>query len=233
MSRWMSPVRTGLYSERLSPPSCRPLAGWCTSSTITGVSRSCPRRCSSRFGEKFRRDIRGLGAGQRHPADPVLRAGGPQGRRDWHPTWRLAAHGRPLPGGGGSAAPRSSSWCGTAAQAGQRDPGGCPQFLLHQGTSAGCRCFYVYILSMSRWARGSSRSGTYFPYPVKVWVNGHEWAKRQGGRRRDRLHPRLSNGFASCEDPAALQDILRPVRPGHGGQCGFERWMARIPLPAR
>jgi hypothetical protein len=20
---------------------------------------------------------------------------------------------------------------------------------------------------------------SYFPYPIKVWVNGHEWAKRQ------------------------------------------------------
>ena len=26
----------------------------------------------------------------------------------------------------------------------------------------------------------------YFPYPVKVWVNGHEWAKRQA-IRRDRV----------------------------------------------
>ena len=28
----------------------------------------------------------------------------------------------------------------------------------------------------------------YFPYPVKVWVNGHEWAKRQAARAGHRLH---------------------------------------------
>ena len=40
----------------------------------------------------------------------------------------------------------------------------------------------------------------------------------------------LSNGFASCEDPAALQDICDRFGPGTV-QVWFERWMARIPLP--
>ena len=40
----------------------------------------------------------------------------------------------------------------------------------------------------------------------------------------------LSNGFASCQDPAALQDICDRFGPGHV-QAWFERWMARLPLP--
>ncbi len=40
----------------------------------------------------------------------------------------------------------------------------------------------------------------------------------------------LSNGFASCEDPAALQQICDRFGPGTV-QVWFERWMARIPLP--
>ena len=41
------------------------------------------------------------------------------------------------------------------------------------------------------WAR-TTRPGfikicTYFPYPAKVWLNGHEWAKRHADRRGHRL----------------------------------------------
>ena len=40
----------------------------------------------------------------------------------------------------------------------------------------------------------------------------------------------LSNGFASCDDPAALQQICDRFGPGTV-QVWFERWMARLPLP--
>src|SRR6266511_4313182 len=69
----------------------------------------------------------------------------------------------------------------------------------------------------------------YFPYPVKVWLNGHEWAKRQA------LHAEigfteLSNGFATCTDPEALQAICDRLGPGTIGVF-FERWMSILPLP--
>jgi hypothetical protein len=70
---------------------------------------------------------------------------------------------------------------------------------------------------------------TYFPYPVKVWVNGHEWAKRQALAAGIGFTA-LSNGFASCDDPAGLQQICDRFGPGTV-QVWFERWMARIPLP--
>jgi len=40
----------------------------------------------------------------------------------------------------------------------------------------------------------------------------------------------LSNGFASCDDPAGLQRICDRFGPGTV-QVWFERWMSRIPLP--
>src|SRR5208283_3063643 len=70
---------------------------------------------------------------------------------------------------------------------------------------------------------------TYFPYPVKAWINGHEWAKRQALAAGIGFTA-LSNGFASCDDPAALQQICDRFGPG-AVQVWFERWMARIPLP--
>ena len=66
-------------------------------------------------------------------------------------------------------------------------------------------------------------------YPAKAWVNGHEWAKRQALAAGIGFTA-LSNGFASCDDPAGLQAICDRFGPGTV-QVWFERWMARIPLP--
>jgi hypothetical protein len=60
-------------------------------------------------------------------------------------------------------------------------------------------------------------------------VNGHERAKRQALAAGTGF-TELSNGFASCEDPAALQEICDRLGPGRI-QVWSERWMARIPLP--
>ena len=40
----------------------------------------------------------------------------------------------------------------------------------------------------------------------------------------------LSNGFATCDDPAALQEICDRLGPGTIGVF-FERWMSRLPVP--
>jgi len=69
----------------------------------------------------------------------------------------------------------------------------------------------------------------YFPYPGKVWVNGHEWAKRQAVKAGIGF-TELSNGFASCDDPAGLQEICDRLGPG-AINVFLERWWARLPLP--
>jgi hypothetical protein len=70
---------------------------------------------------------------------------------------------------------------------------------------------------------------SYFPYPIKVWVNGHEWAKRQA-TQAGIAFTELSNGFATCEDPGALQAICDRLGPGTI-RVFFEHWIARLPLP--
>jgi hypothetical protein len=70
---------------------------------------------------------------------------------------------------------------------------------------------------------------SYFPYPMKIWVNGHEWAKRQATAAGVGF-TELSNGFASCADAAALQAICdrfgpEPIRDF------IDRWLDRLPLP--
>jgi hypothetical protein len=107
------------------------------------------------------------------------------------------------------------------------DPGLCPQFSFTKEQRR-VSVFYIYIWDTTM-GGGFIKICTYFPYPVKAWVNGHEWAKRQALAAGIGFTA-LSNGFASCDDPAALQAICDRFGPGTV-QVWFERWMARIPLP--
>jgi hypothetical protein len=88
--------------------------------------------------------------------------------------------------------------------------------------------YYFYILDPA-FGLGFIKICSYFPYPLKMWVNGHEWAKRQAAAE-DLAFSELANGFATCEDPAHLQrlcDRLSPVKL----QAFFNYWIARIPCP--
>ena len=89
-------------------------------------------------------------------------------------------------------------------------------------------CFYFYLWDTD-FGAAFIKVCAYFPYPAKVWVNGHEWAKRQATQAGIGFTA-LSNGFASCEDPEALQEICDRLGPGTIGVF-FQRWMARLPLP--
>ena len=88
--------------------------------------------------------------------------------------------------------------------------------------------YYFYILD-AEFGPTFIKVCTYFPYPTKVWCNGHEWAKRQA-RRQGVAFAELANGFASCEDPVALQAICDRFGPGDV-QDFFERWTTVIPIP--
>jgi hypothetical protein len=89
-------------------------------------------------------------------------------------------------------------------------------------------CFYFYLWDVD-FGPAFIKVCAYFPYPVKVWVNGHEWAKRQATRAGIGFTA-LSNGFASCEDPEGLQAICDRLGPGTINVF-FQRWMSILPLP--
>ena len=89
-------------------------------------------------------------------------------------------------------------------------------------------CFYFYLWDTD-FGAAFIKICTYFPYPVKVWVNGHEWAKRQATAAGIGFTS-LSNGFATCDDPEGLQAICDRLGPGTI-DVFFERWMSRLPLP--
>jgi hypothetical protein len=88
--------------------------------------------------------------------------------------------------------------------------------------------YYFYVLDQE-FGPGFIKVCSYFPYPAKVWVNGHEWAKRQATRAGVR-YTELANGFAACVKPAQLQAVCDRLGPADL-QAFFDRWMAVIPTP--
>src|SRR5216684_1732534 len=175
------------------------------------------------IGEKFRKDIRDWAQAN---GIPVIRFTAGQRKAEVMAPYLEAAAvaGRSQVVAVGCAQEFQLVW---TARKRDTDPGGCPQFSFTKEQRR-VSVFYIYIFD-ERMGPGFIKICTYFPYPVKAWVNGHEWAKRQALAAGIGFTA-LSNGFASCDDPALLQRICDSLGPGHV-QAWFDRWMARIPLP--
>jgi hypothetical protein len=88
--------------------------------------------------------------------------------------------------------------------------------------------YYFYILDAD-FGPTFIKICSYFPYPAKVWLNGHEWAKRRATREGLPFRE-LANGFLSCPDPERLQAICNALGPKQIWAF-FERWLAVIPTP--
>ena len=89
-------------------------------------------------------------------------------------------------------------------------------------------CYYFYLWDED-FGPAFLKVCAYFPYPAKIWVNGHEWAKRQALKAGIGF-TELSNGFASCDDPAGLQEICDRFQAGTI-EVFAQRWLHRVPMP--
>lgn len=88
--------------------------------------------------------------------------------------------------------------------------------------------YYFYVQDRD-WGPAFIKVGSYLPYPIKLCLNGHEWAKQQ--MRRQRLSfESLDNGFLSCRQPDRLQQICDRLGP-QDVQAFFDRWSRRLPWP--
>jgi hypothetical protein len=88
--------------------------------------------------------------------------------------------------------------------------------------------YYFYVLDAD-FGPGFIKLCSYFPYPAKVWLNGHEWAKRQAARAGLAVTG-LANGFAACDQPQQLQAICDRLGPAQI-QGFFDRWIRKLPTP--
>lgn len=88
--------------------------------------------------------------------------------------------------------------------------------------------FYFYLFDRE-WGPAFWKTNAYAPFPVWIWLNGHEWAKRQL-ERRGISYQALDNGFASCSDPKALQRMCDRLGPG-AVRSFLWRWQRVLPSP--
>jgi len=69
----------------------------------------------------------------------------------------------------------------------------------------------------------------YAPWSGKVWLNGHEWAKRQL-EKRGLAFTALHNGFRTVADPLLLQQLCDQLGPREI-EAFLQRCTERLPLP--
>jgi hypothetical protein len=70
---------------------------------------------------------------------------------------------------------------------------------------------------------------SYFPYPAKLCLNGHEWLKRQLTQRRISFES-LDNGILSCDEPKRVQRIADSLDEKKIDAV-FRKWLRRLPHP--
>jgi len=70
---------------------------------------------------------------------------------------------------------------------------------------------------------------SYFPYAVKVCLNGHEWVKRQLAKEGIGFVA-LDNGVLSCDNPERLQQLCNELG-AEQIEAVFRKWLARLPHP--
>jgi len=88
--------------------------------------------------------------------------------------------------------------------------------------------YYFYIWDRE-WGPVFWKTNAYAPFPIWLWLNGHEWAKQQM-EKAGIDYEALDNGFLSCGDPVALQKRCDQLRSG-AVRDFFWRWHSRLPSP--
>src|SRR5215218_9890553 len=88
--------------------------------------------------------------------------------------------------------------------------------------------YYFYVWD-PEWGPAFWKTNAYAPFPVWLYLNGHEWAKRQLDKAGV-AYEALDNGFRSCADPRRLQKVCDRLGPG-AVKSFFWRWHRRLPSP--
>jgi hypothetical protein len=88
---------------------------------------------------------------------------------------------------------------------------------------------YYFYLWDPEWGPAFWKTNAYAPYPIWLWLNGHEWAKRQMDKAAI-AYEALDNGFLSCADPERLQKRCNQLGPA-AIRDFFGRWFRRLPTP--
>jgi hypothetical protein len=88
--------------------------------------------------------------------------------------------------------------------------------------------FYFYVRDRE-WGPAFIKTVAYAPFGIWIYLNGHEWAKRQAEKRGISFEA-LDNGFRSVEDADALAGICDTLYY-RDIERFWEYWQARLPSP--
>lgn len=88
---------------------------------------------------------------------------------------------------------------------------------------------YYFYLDDEEFGEGFIKICTYFPFGLRICLNGHEWAKRQL-QKKGIAFESLDNGFWQCQDPQRLQNICHRLGPQEI-MSFLGRWQKRLPFP--
>jgi hypothetical protein len=88
---------------------------------------------------------------------------------------------------------------------------------------------YYFYVQDREWGPAFIKVGSYLPYPVRVCLNAHEWAK-QHLRKEGIAFTALDNGFRWCADPIRLQQVCDALGAADV-QTFFDRCVDRLPWP--
>ena len=92
-----------------------------------------------------------------------------------------------------------------------------------------CPNHYYFYIRDREWGPAFVKTVAYAPYGIWIYLNGHEWAKRQAQERGISFEA-LDNGFRSVEDADALAGICDTLYY-RDIERFWERWQGRLPQP--
>ena len=88
--------------------------------------------------------------------------------------------------------------------------------------------YYLYLFDRE-WGPSFIKLSGYAPWGGRVWLNGHEWLKRQLRQRGVEFRD-LDNGPLSVERPELARELAAQLGPEEV-RSYFARWMAELPQP--
>jgi hypothetical protein len=110
----------------------------------------------------------------------------------------------------------------------RRLPGTGVRFEFHRNKSVIPNYYYFY-LDDADWGECFLKICSYAPWGLKLYLNGHEWLKRQLAKEHCAFEA-LDNGFLSCQDPKRLQELADSLGPDQI-KSFLAKWLNRLPLP--
>lgn len=88
--------------------------------------------------------------------------------------------------------------------------------------------YYLYVWDQ-QWGPAFIKISSYAPWGGRVYLNGHEWLKRQLALQGVGFRA-LDNGLASCERPEILEQLCQSLG-APAVRRFFARWLAELPQP--